>query len=88
LGNVSNVAEQLPVPVRPFFQREEDLRRPSSDKDRARLLDAGGNFALGSRYNLLFCAHEMNLTLNVEMPGVTSVAGFQTEQRAGSTWIR
>ena len=83
LGNVSNVAAQLPVPVRPFFQREEDLRRPSADKDRARLFDACGIVVVAlavsfrSRYNLVLVAHEINLTLNVEMLGVTSVAGFQ-----------
>jgi hypothetical protein len=33
-------------------------------------------------------AHEINLALNVEMLGVTSVAGFQKQQRAGSTWTR
>ena len=75
LGNVSNVAAQLPVPVRPFFQREEDLRRPSADEDRARLFDA-----CGSRYTLVFVAHEINLTLNVGMLGVTSVAGFRSAQ--------
>jgi hypothetical protein len=79
LGNVSNVAAQLPVPVRPFFQREEDLRRPSADKDRAAA-------SLRSRYNLVLGAHEINLALNAEMPGVTSVAGFESHQRAGSTW--
>src|SRR5579864_4479566 len=42
LGNVSNVAAQVPVPVRPFFEREEDLRRPSANKDRSRLFDACG----------------------------------------------
>jgi hypothetical protein len=94
LGNVSNVAAQLPVPVRPFFQREEDLRRPSSDKDRAWLFDACGIFivalaaSLRSRYNLVLGAHEINLALNVAMPGVTSLAGFQSQQRAGSTWTR
>ena len=98
LGNVSNVAAQLPVPVRPFFQREEDLRRPSADKDRARLFDPRGIFAVGLaaslsfRYNLVLGAHKINLTLNVEMLGVTSVAGFQSQQRAGSTagpvWTR
>ena len=94
LGNVSNVAAQVPVPVRPFFQREEDLRRPSADKDRAQLVDACGIFVvalaafLSSRYNLVLGAHEINLILNVEMLGVTSVAGFQSEQRAGSTWTR
>jgi hypothetical protein len=94
LGNVFNVAAQLPVPVRPFFQREEDLRRPSADKDRARLFDAWGVFvvalgvSLSSRYNLMLSAHEINLALNAEMLGVTSVAGFQSQQRAGSTWTR
>ena len=94
LGNVSNVAAQLPVPVRPFFQREEDLRRPSADKDRARLFDARGIFvvalaaSLSFRYNLVLGAHKINLALNVEMLGVTSVAGFQSQQRAGSTWTR
>ena len=86
LGNVSNVAAQFPVPVRPFFQREEDLRRPSADYDRARLFDACGLFvvartaSLSSRYNLVPGAHEINLAWNVEMPGVTSVAGFQSRQ--------
>jgi hypothetical protein len=75
LGNVSNVAAQLPVPVRPFFQREKNLRRPSTDKNRARLFDASV-----SRYTLVFVAHEINLTLNVEMLGVTSVAGFRSAQ--------
>jgi hypothetical protein len=94
LGNVSNIAAQLPVPVRPFFQREEDLRRPSADKDRARLFDACGIFdmaiavSLSCRYNVVLGAHEINLTLNVEMLGVTSVAGFRSRQRAGSTWTR
>jgi hypothetical protein len=94
LGNVSNVAAQVPVPVRPFFQREEDLRRPSADKDRAQLVYACCIFVvalaafLSSRYNLVLGAHEINLTRNVEMLGVTSVAGFQSEQRAGSTWTR
>jgi hypothetical protein len=94
LGNVSNVAVQLPVPVRPFFQREEDLWRPSADKDRVRLFDACGIFVVAlavsfsSRYNLVLGAHEINLTLNIEMLGVTSVAGFQNQQRAGSKWTR
>jgi hypothetical protein len=94
LGNVSHVAAQLPVPVRPFFQREEDLRRPSADKDRARVFDPRGIFVAAlaasfrSRYNPLLGAHEINLTRNVEMPGVTSVAGFQSQQNAGSTWTR
>jgi len=94
LGDVSNVAAQLPVPVRSFFQREEDLRRPSADKDRARLFDVCDIFvvplpaSLSSRYNLVLGAHEINLALNVEMLGVTSVAGFQNQQRAGTTWTR
>jgi len=75
LGNISNIAAQLPVPVRPFFQREEDLRRPSANKDRLRVFDA-----FLSRSTLVFVAHEINLTLNVEMPGVTSVAGFRSAQ--------
>jgi len=94
LGNFSNITAQLPVPVRPFFQREEDLRCPSADKDRARLFDARGIFvvalaaSLSFRYNLVLGAHKINLALNVEMLGVTSVAGFQSQQRAGSTWTR
>ena len=44
--------------------------------------------SLSSRYNLVLGAHKINLTLNVEMPGVTSVAGFQNQRRAGSTWTR
>ena len=94
LGNVPNVAAQLHVPVRSFFQREEDLWRPSADKDWGRLLDVCGIFvvalavSLSSRYNLVFVAHEINLALNVEMPGVTSVAGFQSQHCAGSTWTR
>ena len=32
--------------------------------------------SLRSRYNLVLGTHEINLTLNVEMLGVTSVAGF------------
>ena len=98
LGNVSNVAPQLPVPVRSFFQREEDLRRPSADKDRARLFDACGIFvvalaaSLSSRYHLVLGAHEINLTLNVEMLGVTSVAGFRSAQAQSvvrvKLWIR
>ena len=93
LRNVSNVAAQLPVPVRPFFQREEDRRRPSADKE-VRLFVARGIFvvalaaSLSFRYNLVLGAHEINLALNVEMLGVTSVAGFQSQQRAGSTWTR
>ena len=43
---------------------------------------------LGSRYNLVLAAHDIRLALNVEMLGVTSVAGFQNQQRAGSTWTR
>ena len=84
LGNVSNVAAQLPVPVRPFFQREEDLRRPSADKDRAQLFDACIAFLfvflLLSVLDITWClaAHEINLTPNVEMLGVTSVAGFES----------
>ena len=93
LGDVSNVAAQVRVPVRPFFQREEDLRRPSAHKDRARLFDACGIVvalaaSISSRYNVVLGAHEINLTLNVEMLGVTSMAGFQSQQRAGSTWTR
>ena len=95
LGNISNIAAQLPVPVRPFFQREEDLRCPSADKDRHRLFDARGIFVVGltaslsSRNNLVLGAHEINLTRNVELPGVTSVAGFLRllvgwKQRSGS----
>jgi hypothetical protein len=84
-GNVSNVAAQLPVPVRPFFQREKDLRRPSADKDRVAA-------SLRSRYNLVFAAHEINLTPDIETMGVTSVAGFEGHRRAGatagSTWTR
>ena len=75
-GNVSNVAAQLRVPVRPFSQREEDFRRPSTDKDRVAA-------SLRSRHNLVFCAHEINLAWNVEMLGVTSVAGFERHLRAG-----
>ena len=44
--------------------------------------------SLSSRYNLVLGTHEINLTLNVEMLGVTSVARFQSQQRAGSTWTR
>jgi hypothetical protein len=44
--------------------------------------------SLRSRHNLVLCAHEINLAWNVEMQGVTSVAGFQSQQRAGSTWTR
>jgi hypothetical protein len=73
LGNVSNVTAQLPMPVRPFFEREEDLRRPSADKDRVAA-------SFRSRYKLVFAAHEINLAWNVEMLGVTSVAGFQSAQ--------
>jgi hypothetical protein len=73
LGNVANVAAQVRVPVWPFFQREEDRRRPSADKNRfVAALAALLNF----RYNLVLVAHKINLTLNVEMLGVTSVAGF------------
>jgi hypothetical protein len=90
-GHVSNVAAQLPVPVRPFFQREEDLRCPSADKDRVLLFDPYGivvarAVSLSSRYNPVLCAHEINLAWNVEMTGVTSVAGFQSQHRPGSTW--
>jgi hypothetical protein len=83
LGNVAKVAVQLPVPVRPFFQREEDRRRPPADKNRSVVTLAA---SLSFRYNLVLGAHEINLTLNVEMLGVTSVAGFQSQQRAGWTW--
>ena len=69
-GNVSNGAAQLPMPVGPFFQREKDLRRPSADKDRVAA-------SFRSRYNLVFGAHEINLTPNIEMLGVTSVARFR-----------
>ena len=94
LGNFSNVAAQFSVPVRPFSQREEDLRRPFADKDRTRLFDARRisvvaiAASLRSRHNLVLCAHEINLAWNVEMLGVTSVAGFQSQQYAGSTWTR
>ena len=44
--------------------------------------------SLSSRYNVVLGAHEINLTLNVETLGVTSVAGFQNQQRAGSAWTR
>jgi hypothetical protein len=74
-------AAQLPVPVGPFFQREEDLRRPSADKDRVAA-------CFHARYSLVLGAHEINLTLNVEMLGVTSVAGFKSHLGAGSTWTR
>jgi hypothetical protein len=97
-GDISNVAAQLPVPVGPIFrekrQREEDPRRPFADKDRTRPFDAGHLSVVAlaasfrSRNNLVLCAHEINLTWNVEMLGVTSVAGFQSQQRAGSTWTR
>lgn len=91
LGDVSNIAAQFPVPARPYFQREEDLRRPSADKDRPRLFDACGIFvvALADSFRSLYLlgAHEINLAWNVEMPGVTSVAGFQSqaETRAEGT---
>ena len=44
--------------------------------------------SLSSRYNLLLGAYKINLALNVEMLGVTSVAGFRNQERAGSTWTR
>ena len=81
LGNFPHAAPQLPVPVRPFLQREEDPRRPSADKDRVAA-------SFRSRYNLVLAAHEINLTRNVEMLGVTSMAGLENHQRAGSTWTR
>jgi hypothetical protein len=84
LGNVSNVSAQLRVPIVPLFQREQDLRRPSADKDRTRLLNTCGIFVAA----LAVTAHEINLAVNAEAPGVTSVAGFQRRQCAGSTWTR
>jgi hypothetical protein len=80
LGNIANVTPQFPMPVRPFFQGEKDLGRPSADKDRIA--------AFCSRYNLVLGAHEINLTPDIETMGVTSVAGFQSHQQAGSTWTR
>ncbi len=35
--NPSEVATQLPVPARPFFKREQNLRCPSADEDGGRL---------------------------------------------------
>ena len=54
---------------------------------------APGNFSnvaacFHSRYSLVLGAHKINLTLNVEMLGVTSVAGFESHPGAGSTWTR
>ena len=54
---------------------------PSADKDRVAA-------CFHSRYSLALGAHEINLTLNVEMLGVTSVAGFESHPGAGSTWTR
>jgi hypothetical protein len=45
-------------------------------------LDACGIFVAA------LAAHEINLALNLEMPGVTSVAGFQNPRCAGTAWIR
>jgi hypothetical protein len=41
-----------------------------------------------SSYTLVLGAHDMRLALNIEMLGVTSVAGIQNQQRAGLAWTR
>jgi hypothetical protein len=61
---------QFPVSMRSLFERKQNLGGPSADEDR-------GCRAFRSRYNLMLIAHDLNLRLDIETVGVTSVAGFR-----------
>src|ERR1700678_1545490 len=72
LRNISLLG--LPVPGQEKIPIRKRCRAPR---------DVPGNVS-----NVALVAHEINLARNVEMPGVTSVAGFGSQQRSGSTWTR
>jgi hypothetical protein len=83
LGYISDMTAQFPMSIRPLLQRKQNQRGPSADKDRSLHPRPGIVFLFiirgpfRCRYNLVLAAHKTNLTPDVEMMGVTSVAGFQ-----------
>lgn len=72
------MAAQLPVPMRPFFQREQYLGRPSANKNWRRRLRSHIAFVFALvRSVRVIVGHEINLARKIDQVGVTSVAGFR-----------
>ena len=79
------IAAQVARSMMPFFYREQNLRRPSANKNCQWRLRSRVAFIVALvRSVRVIVGHEINLTLGIERMGVTSVAGF----RAANLYVK